>query len=70
MNTKRTSLYLPTEVEQAMKKLADEHNRSLNGEIIQACKAWIEYANRPDVQLWQGMERYGKRIIRKELSDE
>ena len=36
-----TSLRLPPEIEAAMKRLADEHSRSLHGEIIQACKAWI-----------------------------
>jgi predicted DNA-binding protein len=66
MNTKRTSLYLPTEIEQAMKQLAHEHNRSLNGEIIQACKAWIEQyvnqQNRSDVQFWKGIDAQGKGV--------
>ncbi|SRR6266849_8794911 len=42
MNKNRTSIYLPVEVEEAMKQLAEQHTRSLNGEINQACKAWIQ----------------------------
>lgn len=61
MNTKRTSLYLPTEVEQAMKQLASEHNRSLNGEIIQACKFWIEQQNRPDRRFWNSPLMQGEK---------
>lgn len=42
MKTNRTSLYFTDkEVEQTMKELAKEHDRSLNSEIVQACKAWI-----------------------------
>lgn len=29
-----------------MKRLAESHDRSLNGEIVQACKAWIEAEKR------------------------
>jgi len=36
-----TSIRLPDEVQADMKRLAKEHDRSINSEIIQACKAWI-----------------------------
>ncbi|SRR6266567_2733636 len=52
-----TSIRLPDDVLAAMHQLADEHDRTLNSEIIQACKAWIQ-AERKDqdmaknVKIW------------------
>lgn len=37
-----TSIRLPEEVQAAMKELARTHTRTLHGEIVQACKAWIQ----------------------------
>jgi len=37
-----TSIRWPADVLAGMKRLADEHGRSLHKEVIQACKAWIE----------------------------
>ncbi len=37
-----TSIRLPDEVLAAMHQLAVEHDRTLNSEIIQACKAWMQ----------------------------
>jgi predicted transcriptional regulator len=44
-----TSLRLPPEIEAAMKELAKQHDRSINSEIIQACKAWIEAERNKDM---------------------
>src|SRR5260370_1645484 len=37
-----SSLRLPAEVQAEMEWLASKHDRSINKEIVQACKAWIE----------------------------
>jgi len=38
----RFVLRLPDEIQADMERLAKEHDRSINSEIIQACKAWIK----------------------------
>jgi len=51
-----TSIRLPDEILAAMHQLADEHDRTLNSEIIQACKAWIAAERKEDmaknVKIW------------------
>ena len=37
-----TSIRLPDDVLAAMHQLAGEHDRTLNSEFIQACRAWVE----------------------------
>lgn len=34
-------LRLPREIDEAMRRLAVEHDRSLNKEIVAACREWI-----------------------------
>jgi predicted transcriptional regulator len=35
-------LRLPDEIQAGMERLAEQHHRSINSEIIQACETWIE----------------------------
>src|SRR5260221_263483 len=37
----RFVLRLPDDIQADMERLSDEHDRSINSEIIQACKAWV-----------------------------
>jgi hypothetical protein len=80
------NLRLPPDVHAEMERLSKKHDRSINSEVIQACRAWIEeYAECADCHehadvfckicndgqgLWLCAEHYAERHLSDDEADE